>query len=626
MCGIAGFVGSGDTEVLSRMINTLAHRGPDDTGVWHEGSVGLAHARLSIIDLSALGHQPMHSRNGIVSITFNGEIYNYQELRKELERSGRVFVSKSDTEVILQLYEVFGEGSFSKLRGMFAFALHDKKAEKCYLVRDRMGEKPLYWALAQGTMVFASEPKALFKHPLVSKNLNPQAVISYLTYDAVLTPESIFEGVHKLEAGHYAVYAKENFITHAYWKPPHKVLDEMTFGDARERLDVALEKSISSQMVADVPVGVFLSGGLDSSLVAYYATHARKEPVHTFSIGFDDQSYDESHHARTVAGFLGTRHHERIVTAQEVMDALHSVAQKLDEPVADPATLPTYLLAQFAREHVTVALGGEGSDELFGGYQTFTAERFLRAYRAVPHAVRKSLIEPLVAALPVSHRYFSLDFKARQFLRGADVENRYVHQAWLESFNASEKAALLSPAFKDILGENSYQRIDEYLAEIPDADKHLQTAYFYLRTYMLDVLLTKVDRMSMCHSLEVRAPFLDIGVVELALQMPWKHKRRGMTGKYILRKLMKGRLPGSIVERTKHGFGLPVGSWFRNEWRDLLSDTLSPSRVRATGVFSPQMVERLIAEHIAGTHNHRQKLWSLLMFQLWYDRWGTRSS
>lgn len=625
MCGIAGFVGNGDTEVLSRMISTLAYRGPDDTGIWHDGSAGLAHARLSIIDLSASGHQPMHSRSNVVSITFNGEIYNYRELRKELERSGRTFVSKSDTEVIIQLYEMFGEKAFGRLQGMFAFALYDKKAEKCFLVRDRMGEKPLYWTIAKGTLVFASEPKALFRHPLVSKVLNPRAVISYLTYDAVLTPECIFEGVHKLEAGYYAVYAKGKLATQPYWKPPRTLLDKMTFGDARERLDGALQKSISSQMDADVPVGVFLSGGLDSSVVAYYATQVRKEPVHTFSIGFDDLSYDESHHARTVAESLGTRHHERIVTAKEVMGALHSVAQKLDEPVADPAALPTYLLAQFAREHVTVALGGEGSDELFGGYQTFTAERFLRAYRALPHIVRKNMIESLVGALPVSHTYFSFDFKARQFLRGADVEDRYVHQAWLESFNASEKASLLSPAFREKAQGKPYQRIDEYLAEIPDAESHLQTAYFYLRTYMLDVLLTKVDRMSMYHSLEVRAPFLDIGVVELALQMPWKHKHRGMTGKYILRKLMEERLPSSIVGRAKHGFGLPVGSWFRNEWRGLLTDTLSPSRVRATGVFSPQVVERLMAEHIGGTYNHRKKLWSLLIFQLWYDRWGTGS-
>lgn len=620
MCGIAGFVGQGDADVLGRMIGTLAYRGPDDSGVWHEGVLGFAHARLSIIDLSAAGHQPMQSKNGAVAITFNGEIYNYLELRKELEHSGRTFKSKSDTEVIIQLYEVYGEQSFRRLQGMFAFALYDKKSGACFLARDRMGEKPLYYTVARETLVFASEPKALFKHPLVSRRLNPSAVASYLTYDAILTPESIFTGVHKLEAAHYAMFAKGKLTTHAYWKPPQKVDDDMREEDALARLDAALQKSVALQMVADVPVGVFLSGGLDSSTIAYYATRARKEPVHTFSLGFEDPSYDESRHARTAAAFLKTTHHERVASAKEVMGALHAVTEKLDEPVADPAILPTYLLAQCAREHVTVALGGEGSDELFGGYQTFAAERFLHAYRALPSVMRRNIVEPLVAALPISHRYFSLDFKARQFLRGAEVEEKYAHQAWLESFNAREKAALLSPAFKEALDENPYRRIDKYLMDMPEADRHLQTTYTYLRTYMLDVLLTKVDRASMYHSLEVRAPFLDIGVVELALSMPWKYKQHGMTGKYILRRLMKGRLPRSIVGRKKHGFGLPVGAWFMKEWRGLLLDTLAPDRIRVAGIFSPPAVEQLLTEHLSGSRNHRKKLWSLFVFELWYAR------
>ena len=621
MCGIAGFVGEGDSNVLAQMIGTLAYRGPDDTGVWHKDNAGFAHARLSIIDLSASGHQPMHSADGTASIVFNGEIYNYRELRAQLEKSGRSFVSKRDTEVVIQMYQVFGEKAFEKLQGMFALALYDNCTQSLYLARDRMGEKPLYYTVVRDTLVFASEPKALFKHPLVSKRMNAHAISSYLTYDAVLTPESIFEGVHKLEASTYAKYVNGKLSSHSYWTPPQLMNESMRAEDARTRLDTALLKSISQQMVADVPVGVFLSGGLDSSVIAYYATQVRKAPVHTFSIGFDDPSYDESNYARIAAKHLGTVHHEHIVTAKEVMGALHAVAQKLDEPIADPAILPTYLLAQFARKHVTVALGGEGSDELFGGYQTFTAERFLRAYRMLPHAVRKGIIEPLVSSLPVSHKYFSMDFKARQFLRGTNAEEKYVHQAWLESFSRVEQEALLTPCYREALEENSYRRINEYLTEMPDADRHLQTAYTYLRTYMLDVLLTKVDRASMYHSLEVRAPFLDIGVVELALSMPWKHKYRGMTGKRILREIMKRRLPSSIVARKKHGFGLPVGRWFRKEWRELLLDTLSQRHIRDTGVFSPSAVERLITEHLEGTHNHRKKLWSLFVFQLWYDAW-----
>ncbi len=621
MCGIAGFVGEGSTEVLSSMIAKLAHRGPDDTGIWYEDMVGFAHARLSIVDLSSGGHQPMHSKDGSVSIIFNGEIYNYQELREELRGRGRVFRSESDTEVIIQAYEVWGEKSFERLRGMYAFCLYDKKSGITFLVRDRMGEKPLYWTHAQGTLVFASEPKALFVHPRVSKELSPEGVLSYLVHDAVLTPGSIFAHIQKLQPAVYLKYVKGQMSTHVYWHPPVNAPSQLSFSEAKEKLDELFSKSVSSQMVADVPVGVFLSGGLDSSLVAYYAQQGRQQPIHTFSLGFTDSSYDESPYARQVAATLGTEHHERIVSAGEVRGALSALVPRLDEPIADPAILPNYLLSCFAREHVKVALGGDGGDELFAGYQTFTAEKLLHWYRLLPDVVRRGMIERIVEHLPVSHRYFSFDFKAKQFLRGARVPERYAHQAWLESFSTEEQKEILTPAYRAHMPEHPYHDIDVILSEVAQGDIHLQNTYFYLRTYMLDDILAKVDRASMYTSLEVRAPFLDVALVEFALSLPWDFKYRGMQGKYILRELMKDRLPKNIVNRKKHGFGIPVGSWFRHEWREFLKDTLSPERVRATGVFSPEAVERLVCEHQDGTHNHRKKLWSLLVFHLWYDAW-----
>ncbi len=619
MCGIAGFVGEGDSKTLLGMIETLAHRGPDDRGVWQEAGVGLAHARLAVVDLSPGGHQPMHSKDGSVSIVFNGEIYNYKELRQELEAKGKIFSTQSDTEVIVQMYEAFGEASFEQLKGMYAFGLYDTKKESLFLVRDRMGEKPLYFSEAKGTLVFASEPKALFVHPAVPRVVDHKGVVSYLTHDAALTPVSVFSGVQKLEPAMYAVYTKGVLTKQTYWHPP-QVDTSAVFAETLSKLDKALMHSVSSQMVADVPVGVFLSGGLDSSLITYYAQQASTQPVHTFSLGFKERSYDESSYAQKVAKHLGTVHHERIVTPEQVREALHAVVDKLDEPIADPALLPNYLLAQFAREHVTVALGGDGGDELFLGYPTFIAEQWLSWYKKLPTFVRRRLVEPLVRALPVSHHYFSLDFKAKQFLRGVGVPAPYTHQAWLESFNEAERRELLTPGYQASLPQNPYARIDEYLAELPGADVHMQTVYFYLRIYMQDIILAKVDRTSMQVALEVRAPFLDTEVVELALRMPREFTYKG-SGKYILRKLMEDRLPKDVVWRGKHGFGLPVGQWFREEWRPLLEETLSHERVVKAGICRPEVVDRLIQEHVAGLYNHRKKLWSLLVLHLWYYRW-----
>ncbi len=620
MCGIAGFVGEGDSQTLLGMIETLAHRGPDDRGVWQGVGVGLAHARLAVVDLSPGGHQPMHSKDGLVSVVFNGEIYNYKELRQELEAKGKIFSTQSDTEVIVHMYEAFGEASFEQLKGMYAFGLYDTKKESLFLVRDRMGEKPLYFSVKEGTLVFASEPKALFAHPLIQKNIHQEGIISYLTHDAALTPMSVFAGVQKLEPATYAMYAKGVLAKKTYWHPPTQEDAQAVFANTLNKLDEVFKRSVSSQMVADVPVGVFLSGGLDSSLIAYYAKQVSAQPVHTFSLGFTERSYDESSYALRVAKHLGTVHHERMVTAAQVRDALHTVIDTLDEPIADPALLPNYLLAQFAREHVTVALGGDGGDELFLGYPTFKAERWLSWYKKLPAFVRQYLVEPLVRALPVSHHYFSFDFKAKQFLRGAGVPAPYTHQAWLESFSEAERRELLTPSYRALLPQNPYARIDEYLAEIPHADAHLQTVYFYLRTYMQDIILAKVDRTSMQVALEVRAPFLDKEVVELALQMPRDFKYKG-SGKYILRKLMEDRLPSDVVWRGKHGFGLPVGQWFREEWRPLLKETLSPERVAKVGICQPEVVARLVEEHVAGVYNHRKKLWSLLVLHLWYHRW-----
>ncbi len=600
MCGIAGFLGKGDTQTLLRMAATLSHRGPDDSGTWLQNEVGLAHARLSIIDLSPLGHQPMQGSRSVIS--FNGEIYNYKELRSELEEQGVTFTSKSDTEVILRLYEAYGTEAFQKLQGMFAFALYDTKEESLYLVRDRAGEKPLYYYQAPGVFLFSSEPKALFAHPEFKKEINPMGLSSYLLHDAALTPESVWQGVRKLPPSHFAIVKNKHVTLKSYWQPPS--VRTMLFKEAKASLDQALEGAVSSQLIADVPVGVFLSGGLDSSLVAYYASRVQKD-LHTFSLGFEESSYDESSYAKQVAAHLGTTHHELTVSAKEVRDVLPTIISELDEPLADPALLPQYLLSKFTREHVKVALSGDGGDELFLGYPTFTASKALSYYVRTPALMRRG-VESLSHMLPVSHKYLSFDFKLRQFLRGAH-DPAHAHSLWLGSFTPEEEIILLTEKYRDA-------------AEALELPESTDESLLYFRTYLLDVLLMKADRASMYTSLEVRAPLLHAPVLDLAFSMPAHFKHKGMTGKYILRSLMQERLPREIVWRGKHGFGLPVGQWFKDEWKELLLDTLSTSNLTRAGFCEPQVVERLIDEHLSGSKNNRKQLYNLLILHLWYAK------
>lgn len=611
-------MGKGDKDALLRMAHTLRHRGPDDSGVWQGEEVGFAHTRLAIVDLSSTGHQPMKSAHA--TLTFNGEIFNYKKLREPLAESGYQFKGTSDTEVILALYEAHGVDAFAMLEGQFAFALYDERTHALYLVRDRMGEKPLYWSEYEHTLVFGSELKAVFAHGLIPKALNKKVVAEYLTFDAVPAPSSIFEYVYKLPPASYLSYVDGNISIQPYWQPPQIIEEDTTEEEAKEKLDELFSQSVASQMVADVPVGIFLSGGLDSSLIAYYAQQHSAEKVLTFSLGFSERSFDESSHARRVAEFLGTEHYERIVSPEEIRGALLEVVKQLDEPIADPAILPNYLLSSFAREKVKVVLGGDGGDELFAGYQTFAAEKMLLWYRQLPNALRRYVIEPLVRHLPVSHKYFSFDFKAKQFIRGSHMPPQYVHQAWLESFNEKEREEILTPSMR-LVATRPYDVVDNCLSEVREAPHDLQTAYFYLRTYMQDDILAKVDRASMMHSLEVRAPFLDKNIAEYALTLPQRLKMRGLTGKYILKELMKGRLPKEILARKKHGFGLPVGIWFMHEWKDFLQEVLSPEHVGRVGVCDPEVVTRLVEEHQSGVRNHRKKLWSLLVFHLWYDTW-----
>ncbi len=635
MCGIAGFVNGGgvaaDREVLARMTATLAHRGPDGDGLLADGPAALGHRRLSIIDLSG-GAQPMPNEDATVWVTYNGELYNEDGadgLRADLVARGHVYRTSSDTETLVHLYEQDGayddrEGGFARaLNGMFALAIWDRPRGRLVLARDRMGQKPLYYAETPGGgLVFGSEPKALLAHPDVPRRLDPRGLARYLFYEYVPAPHSIWEGVKKLPPAHVLVWEDGRATLHRYWSPrwDHPAARVLPFEEAAERFWERFVGAVADHRRADVPLGVFLSGGLDSSSVA--AAVCELQPakgVRTFSIGFDDPSFDESGHARAVAAFLGTDHRERTFSAETVMELLPGVAAWLDEPFGDASVLPTHLLSRFAREEVTVVLGGDGADELLAGYPTFAAERAAGVFRALPGAAR-GLAGAAVGRLPVDHGNLSLDFKLKQFLRGASEPPALAHQRWLGSFSGPEIGRLLAggpPGGFDVEAEH----LARAAALAPGSDRLTRSLALYQDTYLPDDILTKVDRASMACGLEVRAPFLDARLVDLVEPLPSGYKYGGGVTKRLLKRAASGRLPASIPGRPKKGFGIPVARWLRGPLGPLLDRLLGPDRLARQGVFRPEEVARRVAEHRAGVRDHRKPLWTLLMFQLWHETW-----
>ncbi|MDG3007224.1 asparagine synthase (glutamine-hydrolyzing) [Paludisphaera mucosa] len=625
MCGIAGFVNGGeasaDRSVVAAMTAALAHRGPDGDGVHVAGPVALGHRRLSIIDVEG-GAQPLANEDDSVWIVYNGELYNELELRPALEAKGHRYRTHCDTETLVHLYEEVGDAFVERLNGMFALAIWDGPRRRLVLARDRMGQKPLYYAeLPGGGLAFGSEPKALLKHPDVPRALDPDGLARYLFYEYVPAPYSIWRGVRKLPRGHVLTWEDGRVEVSRFFPRPGDPRDPSPppFEEAASRFWGSFRNSVARHRRSDVPLGVFLSGGVDSSSVA--AALCEVEPaasVHTFSIGFEDPSFDESGHARAVAKLLGTDHHERTFSVEQVLELLPQVAAWLDEPFGDASVLPTHLLSRFAREHVTVALGGDGADELIAGYPTFEAERAARLFRGLPRPAR-ALAEAAVGRLPVDHRNFSLDFKLKQFLRGAAEAPALAHQRWLGSFSGPELARLLVRPPIDVEAEHAALAA-RIAAETP-GDPLDRSLALYQETYLPEDILTKVDRASMACGLEVRAPFLDAALVDEVRGLPSSYKYGKGTTKRLLKRAAADRLPDSILKRPKKGFGIPVARWLRGPLAPLLDRLLSPDRLRAQGLFRPEEVARRVAEHRAGVRDHRKPLWTLLMFQLWHEQW-----
>jgi asparagine synthase (glutamine-hydrolysing) len=647
MCGVAGelnLLAAPDAGVLSRMTGALAHRGPDAEGFFRQGPVALGHRRLSILDLEG-GVQPM-TREG-VTLVFNGQAYNHDEVRAHLQGKGHVFTTRSDTEVVLRAYLEWSDRFVEHLQGMFAIALWDSRFQRLVLARDRMGKKPLYFALADHKrwftrpvdtgekvaatrLVFGSELKSLFAHPDVPREISPEAVAKYLAVEYVPAPYSILRAVQKLPAAHLAVLDAQGFRTQRYWQlPAFSEQKRISEAEAATELLRQLDAAVARRLVADVPVGVFLSGGVDSTGIAALAVR-HKSPLSTFSIGFTEKTFDESHHARFAASVLGTEHHEEILHGEACVDLLPKLVTRLDEPFADPSVLPTALLSTFVRKHVTVALAGDGGDELFAGYDTFLAHLPAAALAHLPAGLIRAG-SGLAQRLPASSANMSFDFRVKQLLRGLTVPSSLRHQAWIGSFSPEELSGVLAPELRP---QASAEVV--YAEVLKDADAARaagvkpgsvdEALRFFLTRYLADDILVKADRASMLASLEVRAPFLDTEVVELALRLPWQTKLSPGKTKRVLKRALTGVVPEQILSRPKKGFGIPVARWIRGPLRPLFEDIFSERTLRASGLVDVTATRALLQRHLSGAADLRKPLWTLAMLLLWQRHWGTQQA
>jgi asparagine synthase (glutamine-hydrolysing) len=622
MCGICGVAWTDEhapleQAVLDRMTDVLAHRGPDDRGTWSDRGVALGFRRLAIIDLVA-GNQPMSNEDGTVWIVFNGEIYNFQSLRNRLEGLKHTFRTLSDTEAIVHLYEDEGPACLERLRGMFALAIWDGRERRLLLARDRLGKKPLVYRHEPGRIAFGSELKSLLQLPGVPRELDPTSLDHYLALQYVPHPRTIFRGIQKLPPGHYLIWQDGRITIERYWQLDFNREHDLTEAEYSRRLRETLTEATRLRMIADVPLGAFLSGGIDSTITVGLMQHAAAEPVKTFSIGFPVADFDETRYARLAAEHLKTDHHEFVVEPNCV-EILPQLVWHYDEPFADSSAIPTFYVSQLTREHVTVALTGDAGDELFAGYPRYRAVKLASLFDDLPWAARALIASPLWQYLPASVRQKS---KRRQFKKlvahlRESPERRYAR--WVTIFDEPARADLYA---------------DDFIAELEDADpadllldsySHSTKRDIVSRTSVVDIetylpcdLLTKVDIASMANSLECRSPFLDHHVVELAVAMPASLKMPRLRGKHILRRTFADLLPRAIQRRGKMGFGVPLDSWFRGELSGYLQEILLDPLTLGRGYFRPDAVRRLIDDHLARRWDHAYRLWALLMFELWH--------
>lgn len=627
MCGIAGKVLADaeqqvDEALLRRMCSRIVHRGPDDEGYHVADQVGLCMRRLEIIDLAG-GQQPMCNEDGTIWIVFNGEIYNYRELRQQLIQRGHSLATASDTEVILHLFEEKGTECVKELQGMFAVAIWDSRDRSLFLARDPVGKKPLYYALTRQGLTFGSELQALLCDQTVDDRLDHEAVDEYLSYLFVPHPRTIYRGVKKLAPGSWAVYRDGAFDSRRYWSVEYEPQGAADRAPAEDAIDDLLCKAVEKRMIAEVPLGAFLSGGLDSSLiVALMGKMSGGKRIRTVSVGFEDSSFDELQYARQVASLLGTEHTE-VKVSYDTREVLPLMLRHFGEPFADSSAIPMYQLSRTTREHVTVALSGDGADEVFGGYRRYRARRWVNLYNGWPSWLGRGCFESVMGRFgePATYYGTSRRKKVRRFMEFAEKVGENPSTSWAFFFTSEEKDRLYDADFQNALGPAD-EREESYRLYY-DHQVHAESQamlWLDLMTYLPDDILTKVDRMSMACSLEVRAPFLDVDVIRFMSGVERKHKFTRFQSKNLLRRVARRYLPDDIVDRQKHGFAVPVASWLKNELRPWMQDLLLGSRFRERGLFDSAYVAEMVTAHLTGRRDYSQQLWALLVLELWLEQ------
>jgi len=616
MCGICGVYNAQSNEPVSQqliehMTRLISHRGPDDDGAYLDGAVGLGFARLSIIDLGG-GHQPMSNETGDVWIVFNGEIWNYKALRNELLEKGHQFRTNSDTETIIHAYEEYGVGCVARLHGMFGFAIWDGPRKRLLLARDRAGKKPLYYTYVDGDIIFASEIKSLLCHPRVKRQADPQALADFLSVRYVPGPATLFANIYKVQPGHWLLCGNGTLREECYWdftfgKTEHRPIEEYIQGIRQH-----VHRAVEERMMADVPLGALLSGGVDSSIVVGTMSQLTSQPVKTFAVGFDVPEYSELPFARLVAEHFGTEHHELVVKFSDLSDYWPLLTWHRDEPVSEPSDLGVYLISKLARQHVKVVLSGEGGDELFAGYPKYVVDWMANYYHLLPAAIRDLVITPLLDSLPYSMR--KVKFAARSLSQPAP--QRWMN--WFGVFNGQLKEDLLSASIKASIDLDSSRAFRRWLEKNPQRDNLSSMLYLDTKIWLPDNLLMKGDKMTMAASLEARVPLLDYKLIEYAASIPSNIKIKPFKAKYLFKQAFADFLPEPILTRKKMGFNVPIGTWFREGQRSLISQLLLSERARSRGFFNDAFVARLLRDHLEGRTNYQAQLFILASLELWF--------
>jgi len=624
MCGICGvrrFDGGPVEEgVLRAMRDVMAHRGPDDEGLYLSEGVGLGHRRLSVIDL-ATGHQPMFNENGTVCIVFNGEIYNHLDVRTELERLGHRYITRSDTESIIHAYEEDGTACVHRLNGMFAFAIWDARAHILFLARDRTGMKPLYYWVDAEKFVFASEIKSILEYPGMPRELDMDGLNLYLALQYVPAPWTLFKGVRKLPPGHFLVcHADGRVKIEKYWDVTYGSEDDKGEAFYIEGIRERVLRAVERRLISDVPLGAFLSGGVDSSTVVGLMSRIMNRPVDTYVVGFDlgegsPKFNVDREHARLAARHFGTNHHEVVISQSDrIADVLPALVRQMDEPISNPTAISTYFVSRLARQTVTVALSGDGADEIFGGYYRYVYDRVVSRYEAIPTPLREGIMRLLVLGLPFPRQVKQLAHKASL----GHTPARYL--TWWTVFTLGDRVQLFNSALSDQVSDGALERlVMSCLDNVSSRSFQDKLAYTDLKLWIADQSNMVVDKMSMLVSLETRSPFQDYELVEFAGSIPFKYKVRGRTMKVLFKRVFRDLLPPEILSRSKHGFQSPGSYWLRNDLRELVLDVLSRGRIEQGGLFNPDYVERIVTRHLNREEYNLNKVWTLLTFQLWYD-------